>query len=199
MQMKKKYTDAQSYFQDWAQVKKKEVQDMEKSMRENPLYQKEVNPMDDYETCSERFHFILRKGLSEKEWKAYQKSIGQDRLRIWAMFMNENPDYDYHYFLNLLKFKLEWIIFYWENFGHLARAEQDISRMRIATKLLDIIMDENSETPIPYVNMRNKHRFRVYHKSQDIYEIDSELEVRFRKAYCLFFRFLEYHLLGWWD
>lgn len=31
MQMKKKYTDAQSYFQDWAQVKRKEVQDMEKS------------------------------------------------------------------------------------------------------------------------------------------------------------------------
>ena len=27
--MKKKYTDAQSYFQDWAQAKKKEVQDME--------------------------------------------------------------------------------------------------------------------------------------------------------------------------
>ena len=50
-----------------------------------------------------------------------------------------------------------------------------------------------------YVNMRNKHRFRVYHKSQGMYEIDSEYEVRFRKAYCLFFRFLEYHLLGWWD
>lgn len=199
MQIKKKYTDAQSYFQDWAQVKRKEVQNMEESMRKNPLYQKEVNPMDDYETCSERFHFILRKGLSEKEWKAYQKSIRQDRLRIWAMFMNENPDYDYHYFLNLLKFKLEWIIFYWENFGHLARAEHDISRMRIATKLLDIIMNENSDTSIPYVNMKNKHRFRVYHKSQGIHEIDSEYEVRFRKAYCLFFRFLEYHLLGWWD
>ena len=44
--MKKKYTDAQSYFQDWAQIKKKEVQNMEESMRGNPLYQKEVNPMD---------------------------------------------------------------------------------------------------------------------------------------------------------
>ncbi len=197
--MKKKYTDAQSYFQDWAQTKKKEVQNMEESMRKNPLYQKEVNPIEDNETCSERFHFILRKGLSEKEWRVYQKGIRQDRLRIWAMYINENPDYDYHYFLNLLKFKLEWIIFYWENFGHLARAEQDISRMRIATKLLDIIMNENSDASIPYVNMRNKHRFRVYHKSQGMYKIDSEYEVRFRKAYCLFFRFLEYHLLGWWD
>ena len=198
MQMKKKYTDAQSYFQDWAQVKRKEVQNMEESMRKNPLYQKEVNPKDD-ETWSERFHFILRKGLSEKEWKAYQKNIKQDRLRIWAMFMNENPDYDYHYFLNLLKFKLEWIIFYWENFGHLARVEQDISRMRIATRLLDIIMNENSDIPIPYVNMRNKHRFRIYHDSQSMHNEDGEYEVRFRKAYCLFFRFLEYHLLGWWD
>ena len=197
--MKKKYTDAQSYFQDWAQTKKKEVQNMEESMRKNPLYQKEVNPIEDNETWSERFHFILRKGLSEKEWRVYQKGIRQDRLRIWAMYINENPDYDYHYFLNLLKFKLEWIIFYCENFGHLARAEQDISRMRIATKLLDIIMNENSDASIPYVNMRNKHRFRVYHKSQGMYKIDSEYEVRFRKAYCLFFRFLEYHLLGWWD
>ena len=197
--MKKKYPDAQSYFQDWAQTKKKEVQNMEESMRKNPLYQKEVNPIEDNETCSERFHFILRKGLSEKEWRVYQKGIRQDRLRIWAMYINENPDYDYHYFLNLLKFKLEWIIFYWENFGHLARAEQDISRMRIATKLLDILMNENSDASIPYVNMRNKHRFRVYHKSQGMYKIDSEYEVRFRKAYCLFFRFLEYHLLGWLD
>ena len=175
------------------------MQDMEKSMRENPLYQKEVNPMDDDETWSERFHFILHKGLSEKEWKAYQKGIRKDRLRIWAMFMSENPDYDYHYFLNLLKFKLEWIIFYWENFGHLARAEHDVSRMRIATKLLDIIMNENPNAPIPYVNMRNKYRFRVYHDSQSMHNKDSEYEVRFRKAYCLFFRFLEYHLLGWWD
>ena len=70
----------------------------------------------------------------KKNGKHIKKGIRQDRLQIWAMFMNENPDYDYHYFLNLLKFKLEWMIFYWENFGHLARAEQDISRMRIATK-----------------------------------------------------------------
>ena len=197
--MKKKHIDVQSYFQDWAQAKRKEVQDMEKSMRENPLYQKEVNPMNDDETWSERFRFILRKGLSEKEWKAYQKGIRKDRLQIWAVFMNENPDYDYHYFLNLLKFKLEWIIFYWENFGHLARAEHDVSRMRIATKLLDIIMNENPDAPIPYVNMRNKYRFRVYHDSQSMHNKDSEYEIRFRKAYCLFFRFLEYHLLGWWD
>lgn len=74
MQMKKKYTDAQSYFQDWAQVKRKEVQDMEKSMRENPLYQKEVNPMDDDETWSEGFHFILRKGLSEKNGKHIKRA-----------------------------------------------------------------------------------------------------------------------------
>lgn len=30
--MKKKYTDTQSYFQDWVQIKKKEVQNMEESM-----------------------------------------------------------------------------------------------------------------------------------------------------------------------
>ena len=47
--------------------------------------------------------------------------------------------------------------------------------------------------------MKNIHRFRVYHKSQGMYNEDSEYEARFRKAYCLFFRFLEYHLLGWWD
>lgn len=118
--MKKKYVDIQSCFQDWAQAKKKEVTVMEKSMRESSLYQKEVNPMNDEEAWYERFHFILRKGLSEKEWKAYRKSINQDRLRMWTMFMDGNPDYDYLYFLSMLKFKLEWMIFYWENFGHLS-------------------------------------------------------------------------------
>ena len=177
--MKKKYTDAQSYFQDWAQIKKKEVQNMEESMRGNPLYQKEVNPMDDDETWSKRFHFILHKGLPEKEWKAYQKGIRQDRLQIWAMFMNENPDYDYHYFLNLLKFKLEWMIFYWENFGHLARAEQDISRMRIATRLLDIIMETLSKilckwkqdsvvSLFLYLNSVFKHKHKLIHNQAPV-------------------------------
>lgn len=71
--MKKKYTDAQSYFQDWAQIKKKEVQNMEESMRGNPLYQKEVNTIEDNETWSERFHFILHKGLSEKNGKRIKR------------------------------------------------------------------------------------------------------------------------------
>lgn len=168
-------------------------------MRENPLYQKKVDPLKEFDTWSEQLHFILHKGLTEKEWRAYQKDIRRDRLRIWAMFMKGNPDYDYDCFLGLLRFKLEWMIFYWEVLGHSAHAEQDICRMRTAVQLLDIIMAENADIPVPYVNMKNKHRFRVFHKSWDIFEEDSEHEVRFRKAYCLFFKFLEYHLLGWWD
>lgn len=72
--MKKKYTDAQSYFQDWAQIKKKEVQNMEESMRGNPLYQKEVNPMDDDENWSKRFHFILHKDSPKKNGKHIKKA-----------------------------------------------------------------------------------------------------------------------------
>ena len=62
--MKKKYADAQSYFQDWAQAKRKEVQDMEESMRGNPLYQKEVNPMDD-ETWSEFTSYFVKDSLKK--------------------------------------------------------------------------------------------------------------------------------------
>lgn len=64
MQMKKKYAAAQSYFQDWAQAKRKEVQDMEESMRGNPLYQKEVNPMDD-ETWSEFTSYFVKDSLKK--------------------------------------------------------------------------------------------------------------------------------------
>lgn len=36
--MKEPHIDIQSYFQNWAQDKKKEAEEMEKNMRGNPLY-----------------------------------------------------------------------------------------------------------------------------------------------------------------
>ena len=42
--MKKQYIDVQSYFQDWTQAKKKEVQKMEKSMREKSVISEGSKP-----------------------------------------------------------------------------------------------------------------------------------------------------------
>ena len=64
MQMKKTYKDDQSYFQDRAQAKRKKVQDMYKSMMDNPLYQKEGNQMDDDERWSAQYRVITSKGTA---------------------------------------------------------------------------------------------------------------------------------------
>ena len=74
------------------------------------------------------------------------------------------------------------MIFYWENFGHLARAEQDISPNADCYKrLLDIIMDENSDAQ-SYVNMKNKHP-SVYIRNRRIcMKLMSEYEVRFLQS-----------------
>lgn len=200
------YNTVEDYFHEWTKAKREEVQAMEKAMESDPRFEEnepEENGEEGIKKEMELMHLYWRKGLSKEEWKAYQSKLHEERSSIWKMFMEENSDYDYHYVLSLLKFKLEWVIFYWTNFGHLERAGHDVSRMRTAVRLLEIIMNEGLDRlgaeSVPYVNKRNRRRFKVYHVSPGWYKFGKMQKLRFYKAYCLFFRFLEYHLLGWWD
>lgn len=204
--------DVEGYFHDWAKKRRKEVLAMEKAMDENLAFEESVEIQEGdseeeilrkMEKDTELMHLVWRKGLSEEDWAKYTGKIERDRTRIWKHFIERNADYDYHYIFDIIKFKLEWVIFYWENFGHLVRAKQDIRRMRIAIKLISIIQNNGKDTvsmeKMPYVNVRNQHRFSIHYQSMRYFEFEEPQEVRFKKAHYLFFRFLEHHLLGWWD
>ena len=205
--------DVEGYFHDWAKKRRKEVLAMEKAMDENPAFEESVEIQEGdseeeilrkMEKDTELMHLDWRKGLSEEDWAKYTGKIERDRTRIWKHFIERNADYDYHYIFDIIKFKLEWVIFYWKNFGHLARAERDITRMRIAIKLISIIQNNGKDIvsmeKMPYVNVRNQHRFSIHYFSvMRYFEFGESQKVRFKKAHHLFFRFLEHHLLGWWD
>lgn len=199
--------DVEGYFHDWAKKRRKEVLAMEKAMDENPAFEESVEIQEGdseeeiqrkMEKESELMHLYWRKGLSVEDWTKYRDKINRDRTRIWKHFIERNADYDYHYIFDIIKFKLEWVIFYWENFSHVRRAERDIGRMRIAVKLIEILQSNvlgNVSIKLPYVNMRNQYRFSVYPP----FDFEGPLVIRYKKAHHLFFRFLEHHLLGWWD
>lgn len=198
--MEKNYVCVDDYFHKWAADRRKEVQAMEKAMEEDPRFQDNGEACD-IEKQFENLQAFWRKGLSEEDWKAYRDKIDRDRSEIWRMFIEGNADYGYHFIFDVIRFKLEWVIFYWENFGHLARADHDVRRMRIAVNLLDIILNSgysNKDTKrIPYVNKRNASRFRV--PKVPLYCKGVKRRIRFCKAYCLLLRYLEHHLLGWWN
>lgn len=56
--------------------------------------------------------------------------------------MESNTDYDYNGILDVLQFKLRWVIFHMENFGHLESNRYDAGKMRVAVNLIDIIQNE---------------------------------------------------------
>ena len=80
--------------------------------------------------------------MSEEEWSAYQERRDNERTEIWKRFMESNTDYDYNGILDVLQFKLRWVIFHMENFGHLESNRYDAGKMRVAVNLIDIIQNE---------------------------------------------------------
>lgn len=133
--MDRGYFDAEKYFQRWAEKQKKEVEELEQniSLIENP---------ETMEECTENMHRRWRKGLSEEEWSAYQERRDNERTEILKRFMESNTDYDYNGILDVLQFKLRWVIFHMENFGHLESNRYDAGKMRVAVNLIDIIQNE---------------------------------------------------------
>ena len=73
---------------------------------------------------------------------AYQERRDNERTEIWKRFMESNTDYDYNGILDVLQFKLRWVIFHMENFGHLESNRYDAGKMRVAVNLIDIIQNE---------------------------------------------------------
>lgn len=158
-----------------------------------------------WEEDSRRMRFFWRKGLSEDEWKEFRTGLSKQKQEFWKEFIIcEGSDYDYAYLLKVLKFKLRWMIFYWDNFGHGAEGWYESCQMKLAYKLIGIILsnglDTSSSETIPYVNVRNEGRFHDFNLHQEPYfALGTVQEVRFRKAYCLLWALLKGNLLNWWD
>lgn len=155
------------------------------------------------EECS-RLSLWNRKGLSIEEWSAFEKEIQAARSGFWNEYVTEwDSDYDYDYLLGIIRFKLKWMAFYWDNFGHCEKGGRCSSRMKLAIRLIEIVRGHGQAqlgaASLPYVNLRNQSRFDDFKCAEDYYPQGEPQRVRFLKAWCLLWALLKENLLDWWD
>ncbi|MBQ2796919.1 MAG: hypothetical protein IJF01_04205 [Tidjanibacter sp.] len=143
-------------------------------------------------------------GMERKDWNAYRSALDRQK---YDMIMRECPwgeDYDWSDIFQILKFKIERMIEYWEQFGHCRNGHYVVSTMRTACCLINIVLKYGNECndceKFPYrVNLRNADRFKIYHDHNGYYDKGDMQKVRYNKAYCILFKYLEFHLHNWWD
>lgn len=143
-------------------------------------------------------------GMKREDWNAY---VGAHDRQKHDMIMRELPwggDYDWSDIFQILKFKIERMIEYWEQFGHCRNGYYIVSTMHTACHLIDIVLKDGNESGncehFPYrVNLRNADRFKIFHDHKGLICKGDKQRVRYYKAYCILFKYLEYHLHNWWD
>ena len=143
-------------------------------------------------------------GMKREDWNAYVEAHNRQK---YDMIMRELPwggDYDWSDIFQILKFKIERMIEYWEQFGQRRDGHYVVSKMRTACRLIEIVLAYGNESGggrhFPYrVNLRNADRFKIFHDHNGYYDKGDMQKVRYNKAYCILFKFLEFHLHNWWD
>lgn len=143
-------------------------------------------------------------GMKREDWNAYVEA--HDRQKH-DMIMRELPwggDYDWSDIFQILKFKIEQMIEYWEPFGHCRNGRYVVSTMRTACRLIEIVLKDGNESGncehFPYrVNLRNADRFKIFHDHKGLICKGDKQRVRYYKAYCILFKYLEFHMHNWWD
>jgi hypothetical protein len=143
-------------------------------------------------------------GMEREDWNAY---VGAHDRRKHDMIMRELPwggDYDWSDIFQILKFKIERMIEYWEQFGHCRNGHYVESTMRTACRLIEIVLKDGNESGdcehFPYrVNLRNADRFKIFHDHKGLICKGDKQRVRYNKAYCILFKFLEFYMHNWWD
>lgn len=143
-------------------------------------------------------------GMEREDWNAYAEAHNRQKH---DMIMRELPwggDYDWSDIFQILKFKIERMIEYWEQFGHCRNGHYVVSTMRTACRLIEIVIKDGNESGdcehLPYrVNLRNADRFKIFHDHKDYYDQGDMQKVRYNKAYCILFKFLEFQMHNWWD
>ncbi len=143
-------------------------------------------------------------GMEREDWNAY---VGAHNRQKNDMIMRKLPwggDYDWSDIFFILKFKIERMIEYWEQFGHCRDRHYVISTMRTACRLIEIVLKDGNESVdyeyFPYrVNLHNVDRFKIFHDHKGFIDQGDKQRMRYYKAYGILFKYLEFHLHNWWD
>ena len=143
-------------------------------------------------------------GMKREDWNAYMEAHNRQKHDMIIRELPWGGDYDWSDIFQILKFKIERMIEYWEQFGHCRNGRYVVSTMRTACRLIEIVLKDGNEScdceHLPYrVNLRNADRFKIFHDHKGLICKGDKQRVRYNKAYCILFKFLEFHLHNWWD
>ena len=143
-------------------------------------------------------------GMTCEDWNAYAEAHNRQKHDMIIRELPWGGDYDWSDIFQILKFKIERMIEYWEQFGHCRNGHYVESTMRTACRLIEIVLKDGNESGdcehFPYrVNLRNADRFKIFHDHKGFIDKGDKQRVRYYKAYCILFKYLEYHLHNWWD
>lgn len=170
-----------------------------------------LDKIDEFENTINRFFRNIRTGI---------KNIVRWFPIIWT-----DRQWDFVYFLKIIKFKLEQMIRFYETEAHQIKAEKHVDKMKTCINIIDRIIDDNyhdvvfknyyekwGQPEIKFIKDEgiNRNRVEVIHskvitaqdkiKSLGEYRklIDKE-EYMVKQDIALLFRIFTKHLRSWWD
>jgi hypothetical protein len=170
-----------------------------------------LDKIDEFENTINRFFRNIRTGI---------KNIVRWFPIIWT-----DRQWDFVYFLKIIKFKLEQMIRFYETEAHQIKAEKHVDKMKTCINIIDRIIDDNyhdvvfknyyekwGQTEIKFIKDEgtNRNRVEVIHskvitqqdriKSLDEYrKLTDKEEYMVKQDISLLFRLFTKHLRSWWD
>lgn len=146
---------------------------------------------------------VERAERRRKDWELADKenrSKDKKRLFFWSdTIINDSP-IDWSWNLSILKKKLEYNIGYWEYVQRHVGWEEDVRRMQLCCRLLEIAANDHTDIKGVYINIHNASRYDYEGNfgSEDMDEYYKE-KLRREKAYHIVWRFMEKNMKKWWD
>lgn len=144
--------------------------------------------------------FIDMNAYQERKRRACieEESCGRKRLRFWRKTIVNDSPIDWSWNLSLLKKKLEYNIGYWRFVQRHVGWEEDVRRMQLCCRLLDLAASDYPDIEGVSVNTQNADRHGIEIKNDEFRE-HHLVDLRKEKAYRLVWRFIEHNMRKWWD
>jgi len=120
------------------------------------------------------------------------------RLKYWRDTIYHDSAIDWSWNLVILKKKLEYNIGYWRYVQRHEGWEEDVKRMQLCCRLLDLAANDYPDMEGVYINERNAARYKIEVEHDKFFDIHLK-DLRIEKAYRLVWRFIEHNMKKWWD
>lgn len=125
-------------------------------------------------------------------------SLNRKRLRYWRDTIIDDSAISWSWNLTVLKKKIEYNIGYWKYVQRHVGWREDVRRMELCCRLLEIASEDYPEMAGIFVNTANAERYGMTIMNDDFLEIHLK-DLRKEKAYRILWQYLDHNMKKWWD